>query len=206
MGGFGSGRYYHWSSRVTTEECKRIDIRWLKQNGYMVTNTRGSLSWTSRGKPSGGIGYTMLKDKMVLNYKYQANDDDWQSIEETIHFVLTRCNYGGTRQWFLCPGCGRRVAILYLWRGLFTCRKCAHVVYGSQQESELDRLARKAKKIRHKMDIGDTELYDPDRLFDGTYWKPKNMHWKTFNRLKQAENRIRDRINDDFLAKYGFMM
>jgi len=206
MGGFGSGQYYHSSSKVTTEECKRIDIRWLKKNGYMIPNTKGSLSWNRRGKPSGNINYIMLEDRMVLNFKYLVNDSDWQVVQETIYFDKTRCNYGGTRQWFFCPGCGRRIAILYNNQPLFLCRKCAHVIYGSQQESELDQLARKAKKIRHKLDIGDTDLYDPDKLSEGTYWKPKNMHWKTFKRLKQTENRIQDRIDKGFLAKYGYMM
>ncbi|MEX2367477.1 MAG: hypothetical protein WD601_12795 [Pseudohongiellaceae bacterium] len=88
-------------------------------------------------------------------------------------------HYGGERPWFLCParGCGRRVAILY-GGAIFACRHCHGLVYESQRELEYDRAARKADKIRDKLD------WEPGILNGSEYWKkPKGMHWKTFERL-----------------------
>ncbi len=206
MGGFGSGAYYHGSNRVTTEEVKQIDIRWFNKQGYLKRNTEGTLSWNQGGEPSGKIGFQMFNDRMTLNYRYQINGGDWQEVQEEIYFDKTECNYGGVRKWFECPTCMNRVAVLYLNKGRFECRKCSDVVYGSQQESDLDRLTRKARTIRHKLDIGNQEEFNPDNLSDWVYYKPKHMHWKTFKRLKQAENWLQDKINDEFLVKYGMML
>ena len=206
MGGFGSGQYYRSSNRVTTEETNRIDIRWLRKQGYLRPNSSGTLTWSRGEEKTGWIRYSMFQDRMILDYKIRINGGDWEEVKETVRFEETECHYGNIRKWFLCPHCGRRVAVLYGSQKLFLCRKCSNLVYGSQMESDLDRLARKAKKIRHRLDIGDPDLFNPEALFDSVCWKPKHMHQKTFDRLRQAENRLQDRINDEFLAKYGHHM
>ena len=45
------------------------------------------------------------------------------------------CHYGGERPWFLCPHCGRRVAILY-GGAVFACRTCYGLAYEVQREDE----------------------------------------------------------------------
>ncbi len=76
---------------------------------------------------------------------------------------------GGKRPWFLCPGCGRRVAKLYV-ESLFQCRHCLQLAYQSQREGHLDRLLRRKDKIRKRLGWE-----------DGTeYRKPKGMHRKTY--------------------------
>jgi hypothetical protein len=66
-----------------------------------------------------------------------------------VALVTTRPHFGGQRRWFACPGCDRRVAILYrpvpgaAWR----CRACHRLSYRSaQQAHRAERAARGAER------------------------------------------------------------
>ena len=195
MGGFGSGRYYRGITRTTCEETRRIDIRYLHKHGLLNPNRTGSLSWNIDGEPSGNISYTMYENTMILNFRWQRyGDEDWQSVVQTIWLDRTPCNYGGTRKWFLCPHCNKRVAILYQVNTLFLCRRCYQLPYASQGEDYPDRMERRANKIGLKL--------DPDGLEGDYYYKPKGMHWKTFNRLILDNNRLQETIERGFLFKF----
>jgi hypothetical protein len=69
----------------------------------------------------------------------------------------------------------------------------------------MERMARKARKIRKRLDI-DSPIFDPDNLTDGVYFKPKNMHQKTFDQLRRAESRAQDSMNNAFIARFGYYM
>ncbi len=206
MGGYGSGSYWRNGSRSTTESAKKIDIRWLKKHGHLRPGTTGAPSWNCNGEPVGNISYSMFHDRMILDYKYRVNGGGWQEVKETIRFTETACNYGGMRKWLTCPECNQRVAVLYSNQKLFLCRKCSGVKHGSNLESDLDRLARKARSIRRKLDIGNEAIFDPDNLSDWVCFKPKHMHQKTFDRLRRAENRAQHAMNNEFLARFGYYM
>jgi hypothetical protein len=185
MGGSGSGNWYRWDSKTTTESQHRIDIRWLKKQGYLRPGNVGSLSWSWGDEQTVFINYRMETDRMVLNCLHWSQGEGWEDVEQAISFYRTPCNYGGFRTWFLCPRCWQRIAVLYGAGKYFLCRHCYNLTYASQQESREDRLMRKARKIRRRLGMGD-DLMEP------IWFKPKNMHQKTFNRLceeaKQAEN------------------
>jgi|SRR5208283_3598141 len=55
--------------------------------------------------------------------------------EQKLKLTTTEPFFGGTRYWFSCPGCARRVAILYLPFGadFFACRYCYSLTYASCQ-------------------------------------------------------------------------
>jgi hypothetical protein len=177
MGGRGSGSCSRWDSKKTTESQNRIDIRWLNKHGYLRPGNIGKLSWSQRGKETGSIIYRMEIGSMILNYRYRYRDGEWQAVEQDIHFNRTPCNYGGHRWWFLCPRCSRRVAVLYGAGKYFLCRHCYGLTYSSQQESRPDRLMRKSRNIRKQLGGG-------NNLLDPFPFKPKNMHWKTYYRLR----------------------
>ena len=153
MGGSGTGNWYRWDSKTTTESQKRIDIRWLRKQGHLRFGTMGSLSWSCGDDQTGSIGYCMESGRMKLNYRHKLNDGEWEPVEINIQFSETQCNYGGTRKWFICPNmnCNKRVAVLYGVGKYFLCRHCYGLVYSSQQESKSDRLMRKARKIRKRL-------------------------------------------------------
>ncbi len=203
MGGHGSGDYYRWSKRTTKEELKRIDVRYMRKAGLLMPNHTGTLSWTSNGNPSGKIGYTMRKNVMILSYTFQHQNEDWKPVEQTVPISRTSCNYGGERPWFHCPICQTRVAILYLVSDLFRCRHCHNIPYSSQQEGHLDRLCRKARKIRKRLYENEIDRYGFFALSDPLFYKPKGLHWITFERLKRVENGVQNEIEKVMVSKWG---
>ncbi len=101
---------------------------------------------------------------------------DWGFLESASNAIdLPAYRY---RIWFLCPHCSKRVAVLYGVGKFFYCRKCHGLTYASQRETEPFRFMRKARKIRKRLGAN-MNLAEP--IID----KPKNMHRKTFQILKQ---------------------
>jgi hypothetical protein len=141
MGGSGSGTWWRWSKRETTNQYAEIRMADVRRRTALepgavltVAGLRVALAWTG-------------------------------------------CNYGGSRPWFLCPGCGGRRGVLYLGRGWLRCRQCLDLAYPTQNECERDRLCTKAQKIRMRLG-GSGSLME---LFPE---KPKGMHWRTYWRLE----------------------
>jgi len=182
MGGSGSGNWFRWNSKQTVEGQLRIDIRCLKKQGYLHPGTMGTLSWSRLDKQTGAVGFRIEAGQMILDYRHRSSGGDWESIEQSVSLDRTSCNYGGQRKWFLCPRCWRRVALLYCAGKYFFCRHCLDLVYTSQQEGPIDRIGRKARRIRERLGAS-TDLFAP-----AVYSKPKGMHQKTFERLKEAAN------------------
>ncbi len=97
--------------------------------------------------PDASVSYTLLGgDTLTLSYRMRRGPDDaWQDRHDTITLQTTRPNYGGARWWFSCPICQRRAGWVYLdpRRGRFCCRRCAGLMYRSQQahDKTLDRYA-----------------------------------------------------------------
>ncbi len=181
MGGYGSGRSP--DSKKTTGRQLMIDIRWMKKQRLLVAGKAGVMAWECREKETGCVGYHVEKDRLILKYQNKTKVGEWESIEDEVFFTSTPCYYGGRRQWLLCPGCNRRVALLYGGK-YFRCRFCHNLTYSSQQEGRADRLLRRARKIRRRMG-GKNNLMEPFPR------KPKNMHWKTYSRLrKEAEEAV----------------
>ena len=116
-------------------------------------------------------------DRVILTYRHRSGGEDWKDESYPIYLDWTACHLGGQRPWFLCParGCGRRVAILY-GGGIFACRHCYQLAYPSQRETGYDRMARRADRIRDKLG------WEPG-ILNGNGWKPKGMHWNTFEKL-----------------------
>ena len=82
-------------------------------------------------------------------------DDAVQVIQGSrilyIAIERTACNYGGSRPWFLCPGCRGRCAVLYESRYGFECRCCLRLVHTSVTEDKFDRLRRKRGKLLERL-------------------------------------------------------
>ena len=101
------------------------------------------MTWHQGKHPTGAISLSLQPEGLVLEYCYRANGADWEPVREVITLYWTPCHYGGSRPWFLCPGCQRRVAILCCRGKWFLCRHCYWLPYTSQYETRLDRLYRK---------------------------------------------------------------
>jgi len=62
------------------------------------------------------------------------------------------CRFGGHRWWATCPGCRRRVAILYLVGGSLPCRKCQGLKYLSKTCSDVPRLMHHYARLREELE------------------------------------------------------
>jgi hypothetical protein len=94
-------------------------------------------------------------------------------LRQFVPIVHTAQHIGGARPWFQCD-CGKRAAILYGPR--FLCRKCRGIAYPSQREPMRHRRLRRTQQIRMKLG-GSGSMIEPFP------YKPKGMHWRTYNRL-----------------------
>ena len=177
MGGRGSGRRWHYGAKDTTDEYRSIDVRRWNRDGFLRPYQSFGWQWTRDGEVIASIRVRTESHRVILSYRHQSYGDDWKRESYSIYLDWTDCNLGGQRPWFLCPalGCGRRVAILY-GGGIFACRHCYQLAYASQRETWDDRATRRADRIREKLD------WEPG-ILNGDGWKPKGMHWSTFERL-----------------------
>ena len=177
MGGMGSGSYYRWDTTDTTDDYRSIDVRRWKRDGFLQPHQSFDCKWSRHGEVVASIRVRTEPNRVILTYRRRSSVEDWKDKSYPICLDWTACNLGGKRPWFLCParGCGRRVAILY-GGGIFACRHCYQLAYPSQRETGYYRMARRADRIREKLG------WEPGILNDSE-WKPKGMHWKTFERL-----------------------
>jgi hypothetical protein len=178
MGGPGSGRWYRWQARDTTDSHQSIDVRDWQRQGWLHTD--GRFWW-------GGLTAQVQSGRVRLSYRIRRGDPDRRDIEDVVCLTWTPCHYGGQRPWFRCPGwgCGRRVAKLYLGGRYFRCRHCHDLAYESQREDRATRLISKAQKIRRQLG-GSASLLEPFPP------KPKGMHWRTYARLSLQSRRAGD--------------
>jgi hypothetical protein len=160
---WGAGRPAH---KGKAEHCLRLDVRTIQRAGLLRSGASGGWAWHREGERTGNVGLQSLGH--VLRVDCQINGRD---AGHAIPLDCTPCHFGGTRPWFHCPSCHRRAAVLFLRGGApFRCRHCAKVAYASQSEDAMDRAWRKQSKLERR--LTDCE------------WKPKGMHWRTFERLQ----------------------
>ncbi len=178
MGGFGSGRCQQ--GKDTTSDYRRLDVRQLQRDGFLKPGRAFDWQWESGNKILATVNVHTEINKITLSYKQRSNSKEWKDVSYPVWLDWTWCNYGDWRAWFLCPGCGRRVAILY-GGATFACRHCYKLAYPCQRETALDRVARRANRIRRRLGWEEGILNLPSG-------KPKGMHWNTFERLTHQHN------------------
>ena len=109
---------------------------------------------------------------------------DGREHTQRIFLTFTRCNYGGRRNWFLCPLCERRVGKVYLpctmhYAGdervsMFACRYCYNLTYLQRQDrSPYWCYLYRADKIGERW-FGE--------ITDDFIYKRKGQYWRTFNK------------------------
>jgi hypothetical protein len=179
VGGLGSGSWYRFNKKTTTDECQSIDIRYLHRNGLLQPGHSFSLRWSRAGRQTGSIGGVAHDDRVTFFYHHRrSSGGEWEEVKKTVALEWTPCNFGGQRPWFLCPGagCGRRVAVLYGPGKYFLCRHCYDLSYESQREGKANRALRRAQKIRERLG-GSANMMEPFPE------RPKGMHLKTYMRM-----------------------
>lgn len=169
MGGFGSGRP---GGRPIGEHMLRLDVRFLHRKNWLRPGLVFSLNWTWHDEPAGSISVFTNTDSIRLMYRTK----DGEQVDELVDLDRTPCTYGGTRPWFRCPRCGRRVGVLFGGRR-FWCRHCHGIAYAVENEDKISRLLRRSNKLRERVQASAGTAYP-------VTFKPKGMHQKTFDRIR----------------------
>lgn len=196
MGGHGSGT--RSNSKLTVEQTKRLDIRYLNRAGLLHSGRIHYITWVAYASCSDSVFFRIHDQHLSYCFVTMQNGQPTFSSRDELKLLCTPCNYGGYRYWFKCPKCDRRVAVLHAHGVCFYCRKCLNLAYQSQRSSYRDRCLTR----RHK--IGQAVFA---KYVNGKgYGKKKGMHWDTFERGMKELTRL-DRewirlthafINDQF--------
>lgn len=173
MGGFNSGRRH---GKPCTDEQRSIDVRRYHRDGLLVAGNTFSITWTRHGETVASVLARVGNDCVVFSYRQSWRGAPWRDCTNTVLLTWTECHYGGKRPWWLCPGCDRRVALIYSGDGWYACRHCRQLAYRSQRETQEDLAARRANRVRDKLGWQRGILNMPGG-------KPKGMRWKTYLRL-----------------------
>ena len=181
MGGFGSGP--QGGGRLNVEACRSLDVNRMRREGCLRPGWAAVWEWKEDGERVAWIGMRSEADRLVLNYRFRRNDEEWQDVNEPISIVRSPCRYGGSRPYFVCAGvvngryCGRRVVKLYGPGRYFLCRHCYRLAHASQSEDAMDRARRRAAKIRIRLGGRADMEFIPSR--------PKGMWHSTYERLRE---------------------
>jgi hypothetical protein len=173
MGGYGSGRI---GEKTLTSQMMELDVRELYRHGYVQKSASSYAELQHKGiNEYRNILIYFDSEQLTINYSYERYSGDRKRVNTIVQFDWTPCHYGGFRPWFLCPKCGKRVAILYGGKH-FNYRICRKLAYPSENESKASRLLRKANNIKRRLN-GEPGVQNM------IMFKPKGMHQKTFDRL-----------------------
>lgn len=199
MGGFGSGRQ---SGGQCTDDKRPLDVRKINRAGLLTQGRWFNWQWTCNDEVTATIGLRVEAGRVVLNYRNQSrhnNGGEWESMNYPVLLDWTECGFGGRRVWLRCPavGCGRRVALLY-GGCVFACRQCYRLAYRCQREAGDDRATRRADTIRRRLG------WEPG-ILNGNGWKPKCMHWRTFERLQGEHDAEVNAALAGMAAKLGLL-
>lgn len=198
MGGRGSGRRAGFGMLTAkTNDYHSIDLAWMRREKMLRPGLSGTIRWSRGRHETGSIQYLVEPDGLVLHYRTQPHNGEWQSVTDRIPFVRTATRFGGHRLWFRCLSCSARCRIVY-GGTYFRCRRCYGLKYETQYEPSFSRAATRALKIRER--LGCRAGLDAP-----TPMKPKGMHWKTYGRLEAELERLDRRWAAGVAAKWSFL-
>jgi hypothetical protein len=129
MGGSNSGRWSGRRTRRQVESCYILPAPSEDNAPGVLQSEQGFWCWPRYGLL---VFYERGPQSFTLSFKYRGVDR-----EQRVSTEKTRANLGGSRVWFLCPGCSRRCSKLYLppRESRFLCRLCHDLSYESAQTS-----------------------------------------------------------------------
>lgn len=172
-----------WRRKI--ESCQAIDIRQLRLDPGHCGSVPGAIA----------IGYLVIPNGLHLAYSYRSRSGWWESVDRVIEITHTDQHFGGHRSWLLCSECDKRAAILYLQEDRVACRTCLNLIYTSQAERYWERADRMATRIMSKLVDGGDYVY-----------KPKRMHWRTFDRLYARYEELQEAASDGLMLQIAKLL
>ncbi|MDR4470663.1 MAG: hypothetical protein MRJ68_20570 [Nitrospira sp.] len=132
--------------KTLVSQYHALDITDLIRGGYLYPFCRFEWVWrTTRDTLAATVAVTLLQDALQLVILTEA-----EPIRQEVRLTHSLNPRGGTRRWFSCPTCQRRVGVLYyLPSQLFRCRRCHGLAYPSQYPSKKHGHGRHHRVINH---------------------------------------------------------
>jgi hypothetical protein len=195
MGGSGSGRRSSYGGKPETADSMPLDLRVIARRGLLIPGNRFSWHWRVNGQESAGITIAVEDGALVLSYRRRRAGD---AVDQRVYLQSSPCHLGGSREWFTCPCCARRVVVLYAPGQYFACRQCGGLAYATQKKGVGDRASSKANKIRRRLGWSEGILNDAGS-------KPKGMHWSTYRRLTAEHAALSLVCFEDIERKLGIV-
>src|SRR3972149_5171181 len=125
------------SVQLTADYLPRISIFWLKKHGFLDCSKDG---WCMHDNYKIEI-ITVIQDFHPYLYLVYVDSEGVATVAQKIDLIRTPCHYGGWRFWFQCPLprnnmiCGKRIGVLYAYKGVFGCRICHNMTYSCRQDN-----------------------------------------------------------------------
>ncbi len=178
--------YHYWKRKGHIS--KGLESAYRKIDSSCLYDNRGGSFNAGEENIVHGYNIKLFEDYALIHPYFDKN-----GIKYKIPVVNTPCNYGGKRHWFLCPHpkCHKRVKNLYLYYGVFLCRKCFRLGYRTQTQEPYMRCLYMKDKIEELLKNKGGDIYT----------KPWYMHQKTFDALRDKYWDYEDKI-DQYLMKY----
>ena len=172
-----SGRRSYFQTDTVTDDYLALDVRRLQRDELLEPFHGFILKWSRRCEVIASIQVRTEPNRIFQSYRNRADNGFGKDFRYPIPLNCTACHLGTQRPWFLCPspGCGGHVAILYGGE-IYECHRLS---YPSQREDKNDRGAQQANRIRARLS------WEPD-ILNPKGFKPKGMHWRTFERLNAS--------------------
>jgi len=184
---------YGWRPHI--ESALALSLGSLFKAGALRVGamTSGSWQWSRDGKQVACIGYcatlNTVDGELRLSYTFKHNGES-KDIICTVRLSSVPLNYGGRRWYMHCPCTGRRALKLYKFGGIEKfCSRTAirpQPTYASQRTGGSDRIIAQRWNLRRKMGDEFSDLF-------GEPYKPKGMHWRTFQRYADRDAELERR-------------
>ena len=126
MGGYGSGRRCHKKDTADGYLC--LDINTFRRRGQWRFLS-GTSTWSRGEVKTASVDYIVKNDEVLFYWQTRAGE----SVQQHVPIISVKVNYG-SRYYFLCPACQRRVTKLHAG-SRFYCRHCYNLTYESCQRS-----------------------------------------------------------------------
>ncbi len=166
--------------------------RWQRE-GFIAKG--GSFNWTWFGENKETLATINVRinhsAQLTLEYRLRRNGGEWQNVNQAIDIATTANNYGGSRVWFVCPCCRKRVAHVYLVLAP-RCRTCLRLVYRSQSNDDIGRVWSKIYKIEAKL--------------ENKFYRPKGVHYSTYLKLRREYIKQDIRLENALMGAWGRLM
>ena len=149
--------------------------------------------WTRDGEPTGELQYRVGSGLLELRYGIVVNADHVEAMHFRVAILARPCRYGGMRNYFVCPICGRTCEVIVMTTSArrWGCRKCLRLRYRSQGSALADRMQRRA----------DVPYERAGTDYSDTVVKHKWMRWRTYNRLIDRANALSGDADAAFLYR-----